>query len=264
MSMAPVYRLYVDEHGTDTTKNLDHPQNRYLSLTGVAMTIEHARDFLTKEMNRIKAEILADDPDAPTIFHLSDIRQRKGPFKILNDPAIHAAWCKQLTRLMRDTQCVVITAILDKKWLVAQHHWSRQHPYHFLAEILFEKYVQFLERKNTFGDIMPEARNKSSNQALQMEFDRFRNQGTRYASALQICHRLPVSKLKFMEKHLNIAGLQLCDHFTYSSHYVARSYMDGSSMTNSLHMAIRQILEGAKYDRSGRGEIIGYGIKHIP
>lgn len=165
---------------------------------------------------------------------------------------------------MRETQCVVITAIIDKKWMVAQTHWAQQHPYHFLAGILIEKYVQFLERKNTFGDIMPEARDRSANLALQNEFDLIRAKGTRYASATQICRRLPVSKLKFMEKHRNVAGLQLCDLFTYSCHYVARSYMDGSSVTNSLHVAIQQILESSKYDRSERGEIIGYGVTHIP
>lgn len=122
MSTAPVYRLYVDEHGTDTIKNLDHPNNRYLSLTGVAMTIAHARDFLSKEMNRIKSDVLLDDPDSPAILHLSDIRQRKGPFEKLKNPDVHRAFSKEITNLMKDTQCVVITAIIDKKWMVAQSH----------------------------------------------------------------------------------------------------------------------------------------------
>lgn len=264
VSIAPVYRLYVDEHGTDTLKNLDHPQNRYLSLTGVAMEISHARDFLTPEMNRIKSEILKDDPDSPAIFHLSDIRQRKGPFGKLRDPQIEARFKVALTRLLKDTQCIVLTALIDKKWMMDQAHWTKRHPYHYLAQILVEKYALLLERKKSFGDIMPEARDKPLNQALQKEFDEIRMRGTRYASSTQICRRIPVSKLKFMEKYRNVAGLQLCDIFAYSSHYIARSYLEDRPVENPMHLAVGKILFEDKYDRSAKGEILGYGIKLLP
>ncbi|ERP87269.1 hypothetical protein Q669_10925 [Labrenzia sp. C1B10] len=265
MTIAPVYRLYVDEHGTDTLKNLGHPNNRYLSLTGVAMRIDHARDFLTKELIRIKADVLNDDPDNPAILHLSDIRQRKGPFGKLNNDAVLSRFNSEITKWMRSTECTVITTIIDKKWMVEQKHWKQNHPYHYLAEILFEKYTQFLERKKSLGDIMPEARDKPLNKALQKEFDRVRLKGSRYASAAQICRRIPVSKLKFMEKYRNVAGLQLCDIFTYPSHYIARSFLDCNFKPNEFHKAIGQILLEDKYDRSRwNGEIVGYGIKCLP
>jgi hypothetical protein len=37
-----LYRLYVDEVGTDAITHLDKDKHRYLSLTGVAMDLEHA------------------------------------------------------------------------------------------------------------------------------------------------------------------------------------------------------------------------------
>lgn len=264
MTTAPIYRLYVDEHGTDTLKNLDHPQNRYLSLTGVAIEITHARDFLTKEMNRIKSEVLHDDPDNPAIFHLTDIRQRKGPFEKLRNPEVEKRFNAEVTRLMKETKCTVMTAIIDKKWMVEQQHWKQMHPYYYLTQILFEKYALLMERRKSLGDIMPEARDKPLNQALQREFDRIRLHGTRYVSSTQICRRIPVSKLKFMEKNRNVAGLQLCDMFAYSSHYIARSFMEDKPVTNALHFAIGKILLDDKYDRSARGDIEGYGIKHLP
>ena len=263
MSIAPIYRLYVDEHGTDTLKNLHHPNNRYLSLTGVTMRIDHARDVLTKGLYRIKAEILDDDPDAPTIFHLSDIRQRKGPFGKLRDPIIEAAFRRELTALLQEVECRVITVIIGKLWMTEQSHWKQRHPYHYLAQILFEKYVQFLERRNSWGDIMPEARDKALNAALQKEFDLFRLKGTRFTPSTQICRRIPAAKLKFMEKWRNVAGLQLCDIYTYSSHYIARVHLDGQPLKNGFHQAMEPLLK-VKYDRSREGEILGYGIKHIP
>ena len=39
-------RFYVDEQGTDTLSNLHIDKHRYLSLTGVAIDVAHARDVL--------------------------------------------------------------------------------------------------------------------------------------------------------------------------------------------------------------------------
>jgi len=229
------------------------------------MRIDHARDFLTKELNRIKAEVLDDDPDSPSILHLSDIRQRKGPFIRLNNPETLATFNAEISAWVKASECTVITTIIDKKWMVEQSHWKNNHPYHYLAEILFEKYCLFLNRKKSLGDIMPEARDKPLNKALQKEFDRVRIEGTRYASSPQICRLIPIAKLKFMEKHRNVAGLQLCDIFTYPSHYIARSFMDASFQPNDFHKAIGQILLDSKYDRARwTNAVVGYGIKHLP
>lgn len=110
---------------------------------------------------------------------------------------------------------------------------------------------------------MPEARDNSLNAQLQSEFDRMRLEGTGYVSATDFCRRIPVSKLKFMEKHRNIAGLQLCDLFTYTSHCVARNMMDAAFELNPFHIAISRILD-EKYDRSASGKIRGYGVKILP
>lgn len=53
-----MYRLYVDEVGTDDLTHLDDDNNRYLSLTGVAMKITVARDDLGPRLDAIKAKSL--------------------------------------------------------------------------------------------------------------------------------------------------------------------------------------------------------------
>ena len=73
-----MYRMYLDEHGVDQMLRLDLDQNRYLSLTGVVMQINHARDYLVPALNLIKAEIFGEDPDTPICLHRYDIRHRKG------------------------------------------------------------------------------------------------------------------------------------------------------------------------------------------
>lgn len=83
-----MHRMYLDEHGVDRMTRLDLEKYRYLSLTGVVMRVDHARDYLVPALNRIKAEVFKEDPDAPICFHRSDIRQSKGPFEYLKNPEI--------------------------------------------------------------------------------------------------------------------------------------------------------------------------------
>lgn len=61
-----MYRLYVDEVGTDALTNLQEDNHRFLSLTGVAMAVTDARDNLEPKLNMIKAELFNHDPDAPS------------------------------------------------------------------------------------------------------------------------------------------------------------------------------------------------------
>ena len=68
-----MYRLYVDEVGTDALTHLDKDKHRFLSLTGVAMKIADARDLLEPAVNRLKAQIYRHDPDTPIILHRKEI-----------------------------------------------------------------------------------------------------------------------------------------------------------------------------------------------
>ena len=39
------YRIYIDETGNSDLKSSDEPNHRYLSLTGVIITLEYVRKF---------------------------------------------------------------------------------------------------------------------------------------------------------------------------------------------------------------------------
>lgn len=80
-----MYRLYVDEVGHDALTGFDKDKQRYLSLTGVAIVIDHARDTLTPNMNWIKANVFQHDVDDPIILHRKEIMGLKGPFECLRD-----------------------------------------------------------------------------------------------------------------------------------------------------------------------------------
>ena len=120
-------RLYVDEQGTDTLKNLHVDRHRYLSLTGVAVDVSHARDHLVPAVHKLKADLFNDDPDSPVILHRKDIMGGKGPFqRIRQDADFRAAFDDRICQIFEGTEYQVITALIDKQWMVNQTHWERK------------------------------------------------------------------------------------------------------------------------------------------
>jgi Protein of unknown function (DUF3800) len=260
-----MYRLYVDEVGTDVLTNLQEDNHRYLSLTGIAMQVSDARDNLEPSLNAIKADLFNHDPDAPLIFHRKDIMGGKGAFgPIRTDENFRASFDERILDVYQNAPYKVITALIDKLWMARQDHWVQTHPYHYLMGILTEKYVQFLERRRAIGDIMPESR-QNKDTLLQAAYDDVRANGLRYVERERISASLPGSKLKFRKKSDNIAGLQLSDMLAHPSHMFVREKMGHDVNRGPFCRQVCEILWNLKYDRSPyNGKIKGYGYKHLP
>lgn len=245
--------------------NLDEDNHRYLSLSGVAMEVSHARDHLSPACDWIKANVFDHDPDDPVIFHRSDIVKRKKAFGVLNNPEKAKLFDRAIMRLFIGTQYAVITAMVDKKALAAKSEWRNRHPYHFLMEIMVEKYVQFLERKNSRGDIMPEGRKGKKDKALETAFLEVCEKGTYYIGRSRIEARLTTTRtLKFRYKSDNVAGQQLCDLLAHPSHIYIRKCQQHQVVLGSFCSRVVETLVSSKYDRSATGQISGYGIKYFP
>jgi hypothetical protein len=259
-----VYRLYVDEVGTDDMNALEIDDHRYLSLTGVAMRITDARDDLTPKMNWVKKEVFDNDPDSPLIFHRKKIVQRKEQFGILNDPRKADLFDRAMLRIYKKCPYFVITCVIDKLEASTKMIWAEKHPYHYLIQILVEKFARFLIRKDSFGDIMPEGRMGKKDQLLQDAYEHVRNLGNFYFPPEQIRYRIPAKKLKFRYKTDNIAGLQLADLLAHPSHMYVRSTRKHDVRLGDFASRVKDILVSSKYDRSATGTIRGYGIKYLP
>lgn len=260
-----MYRLYVDEVGTDDMTNVDEDNQRYLSLTGVIMDIGHARDHLEPAFNWIKTKVFDHDPDSPLIFHRSDICKRSKCFGVLRNPEKAELFDRAMLRAMQSTEYKVISAIVDKKALRDKQKWRDNHPYHFLMQIIVEKYVQFLKRRNARGDIMPEGRMGKKDVALSSAFTEVCERGTYYVPRQTIAERLTTTQtLKFRYKQDNIAGLQLCDLLAHPSHIYIRKHQNHAVTPGAYALKVIQILLEDKYDRSSTGVLNGYGIKYFP
>lgn len=256
--------MYLDEVGVEAMKRFHDDNFRFLSLTGVVMKINHARDYLAPAFDRIKADIFDQDPDTPICFHRVDIRNRRGPFEPLNSEETREEFDRRILQVMSDADYRVITAIIDKQWMTTQLHWQQTHPYHFLMEIIVEKYARYLERMHSVGDIMPEARGNNQDKELQRHFYRYRLMGTRYAGCEVTRKRLPAKQLKFRTKKDNVAGLQLCDLLAHPSHFTIRQNLRHEVHLGPFAERVSELLVRQKYDRSWYGEVRGYGFKHLP
>lgn len=259
-----MYRLYVDEVGTDDVGAVETDSERYLSLTGVAMRTDVARDVLTPRLNKIKAEIFNHDPDEPIIFHRKKIVKESGPFCILTNKDRRELFDREMMSIKYEAEYKVITALIGKKAMLKKEAWNNKHPYHYLMEVLVEKYARFLERMDDIGDIMPEGRMGKKDERLQSAYIGVRARGTYYVSRDRIQRRIPSSHLKFRYKRDNVAGLQLADLLAHPSHMIIRERMGHAVKLGSYCCAVKNLLMKEKYDRSNGGNIIGYGMKWLP
>lgn len=259
-----MYRLYVDEVGTDDVTSVDGDNERFLSLTGVAMLTSEARDSLQPRLDALKADIFNHDPDNPIILHRKKIVKMNGPFGALGDNELRARFDGHVLAAMTDCDYRVISALIDKKAMLRKLAWSNKEPYHYLMEVLVEKYVQFLERHNAIGDVMPEARMGKKDERLQAAYMAVRGSGTYFVPPARMHERVPSSQLKFRYKKDNIAGLQLADLLAHPSHIIIREKMGHPVKAGSFCERVKGLLLASKYDRSGTGRITGYGMKWLP
>lgn len=206
-----MYRLYLDEVGTDDLSHLENDNHRFLSLSGVIVNLGHVENFLNPTMRELKRSVFDFDPDEIIHLHRSDIVKRKSVFGQLNNNAKRELFDGLIVNLVRETEFTLITVVIDKLAMTERCHWEQQHPYHYLMEIMVEKYVQFLERVDDIGDIMPEARQGKKDRKLQEVFAGAKQNGTRFLNGNRgidrIHSRIRGAELKFRTKKDNISGL---------------------------------------------------------
>lgn len=260
-----MFRLYLDEVGHDQLGNVHRDNHRYLSISATILNLTEVGNVLIPAMSEIKRLVFPEDPDENIHFHRTDIVGKKGIFGKLNEEDRREVFDAQIMNLIRDVDYTVLTVFIDKLRMTEMRYWQQRHPYNYLMEIVVEKYVQFLERQDDIGDIMPEARQGKSDIALQEAFTSVKGNGSRFVNAERMASRIRADKLKFRTKKENIAGLQLCDLIAHPSHMYVRTRLRHDVNQRGFAIGVRDILCASKYDRSPRGGVIdGYGIKTCP
>jgi hypothetical protein len=259
--MEPVFRLFVDEVGHGSMRFSDHPNERYLSLTGIIMRIANEAGKFADDLHKVKIDIFGS---RNVILHRTDITRKEPPFDCLKDTARCAEFDEAILKLLRDSSYRVITVVIDKKEHKNRYRTWQAYPYHYCLMALMERYVMLLQRAGSCGDVMAESRGENDNRKLQDSYARLYSKGTEWVGYKLFQQSLSTKELKIKDKKANIPGLQLADLIANPSMWSLICEKTNTQMISPFGAQIVEILRRNKYRRKFNGQIAGIGTKWLP
>ena len=211
------FRVYIDESGDHTYKQLTDLSRRYLGLTAIVFRKTYYDDNVVQGLEDLKRVHFSYDPDKPPILTRSHIIHRKRWFGVLNDRSKDRAWRADLVSFMRALQMQVFTVVIDKRRHVTRFPNDPFDAYHYCLAVLLNRIRGYLgvTARNSTADIVAEARGKKEDGQLQSAYDAMRSRGSGEATGADYRLRFPEGELIILRKDLNIAGLQVSDLLAY-------------------------------------------------
>ncbi len=208
----PAYRLYIDESGDHTYKNLDDPARQYLGLTGVLIHKAAYDPAIPQALEALKRAFFKYDPDIPPILTRKQIIDRRAWFGILRDKEKNAEWERRLLDFYSTLPAQFFTVVIDKKAHLANFPTDTWNPYEYSLAVLLWRIRGFLRLAGrATADVMPESRGNVEDNQLLAAYINLRAFGSTYGNAEQYQAAFPVERLLFRRKDQNITGLQLAD-----------------------------------------------------
>ncbi len=211
------YRLYVDEVGNPDLKSSDNPIHRFLSLTGVIVELDYVGETLFPQMESLKSKYFGSHPDDPIILHRKELVNGKYPFETLRDAKKRRRFDKELLSYLMRWEYTVVSVCLDKQAHRDTYRVWRYDPYHYCLALLLERFVFFLEDRDSIGDVIAESRGGREDRRLKDSYARLWTEGTDYIEPNRFQNILTSKQLKVKPKANNISGLQLADLLAHPS-----------------------------------------------
>jgi Protein of unknown function (DUF3800) len=259
------HRLYIDEVGNSDLKASLNPNHRYLSLTGVIISLDYTREALHPALEDLKRRYFNSHPDDPVILHRKELVNQTSPFEALTDPELRASFDEELLGLIRETEYTVITAVIDKLDHLNRYGGWSYDPYHYCLEVILERYVHWLRGTGTRGDVMAESRGRKEDQRLKEVDTRIYREGsTGNVPHERFVESITSSQLKVKPKAANVAGLQFADLIAHPSFVGTKARRLGGPLPANYGGEVVTILEESKYRRRWDGQIERYGRKWLP
>ncbi|HUY90035.1 MAG TPA: DUF3800 domain-containing protein [Pirellulales bacterium] len=258
------YRMYVDEVGNSDLGASDDPNHRYLSLTGVVLSLEYVDRTVFPALEDVKRRFFGSHPDEPIILHRKELVNKKPPFECLRDPVAEQAFNRELMQFLADIDYTVFTVVIDKKEHRERYQVWRHDPYHYCLLVLLERYVLWLKRRDVVGDVMAESRGGKEDRRLKESYERVYDSGSGYVARQQFTACLTSRQLKVKQKANNIAGLQIADLIAHPSYRATLARREQTPLPTNFGGKIAEILENGKYDRDANGVIDRWGRKWLP
>ena len=250
------YRVYIDETGNSDLGSSDNPNQRFLSLTGIIISLDHVRERVFPEFERLKAKHFTSHPDDPVILHRKEVMNKLPPFDCLKDPARCDEFDSEILGLVESWDYRVISVCIDKKRHKDTYQVWRYDPYHYCLAVLLERSMFYFTRLGIEGDVMAESRGGKEDRRLKDSFERLMERGTDYISPERFEAVFTSRQLKVKPKASNVAGLQLADLIAHPSRN--EILLENGLITHPLAPFAQRVCDilQSKYDQHG-GRMFG-------
>jgi Protein of unknown function (DUF3800) len=203
------YIVFVDESGSPTLRPLDPDYPIFVLVFCVINKWIYA-DKIQPAIKRLKFEFFGHDM---AVLHAHEIRKPRGDFLFLLDPGRRSAFMERIDAVIEAAEFDLIVHIIDKPKLIARYAKPFD-PYNIALRMCLEQLNRFLRDRDQHGKIthvIAESRGKAEDNRLELEFRRIIDPSWNWGMA----DRYPLSEtpfeLRFAEKKINSAGLQLAD-----------------------------------------------------
>ena len=232
------YIVFVDESGSPTLTAVDPDYPIFVLVFCVVNKWIYA-DKIQPAVKRLKFEYFGHDM---TVLHSHEIRNAKGEFRNLLNANVRQKFLGAIDDLITKAVIHLIAQVVDKR------DWNRRvdtifDPYHVALRLCLSQLGRFLAGNGQDGKlthIIAESRGKNEDRELDLEFHRFYNEmviGTVGTTPWSTGTRLD---LKFAEKKINSAGLQLADLVGYP---IGRHYLDRDRLHHAFEILKPKIFQ---------------------
>jgi hypothetical protein len=259
------FRLFFDETGNGDLNAADKaPNERYLSITGLVLRQDQHDRYVTRRLNRLKADLFGATPDKPVILHRREIMRKEGPFAALRNDHLRREFDTRLAAIIAECGPTAFTVSIDKQAHKEKYVVWQYSPYHYVMECLIERFVKWLIKQEAVGDVIGEARNPTHDKHLRRAYRRLYQKGNNYHSAEEFQARLTTGELKLVAKDADVAGVQLADVLAHPAHRALKFARLQEPPPEDYGTFLARILERYCYDRHPTNGIPGYGTKWLP
>jgi hypothetical protein len=255
------YRLFFDETGNgDLHAVKKDPNQRYLSLTGLAIRQDQHDGDVTTQLNALKQGVFGR---TDIVLHRREIIDAKNDFAILNDAATRIKFDAEFLALVGKLPRPAFTVSIDKQEHLDRYERWQFNPYHYAMTCLLERFVLWLYYSGNVGDVMGEARGPKHDAQLRRAFRFFYKNGTTVRTDV-IHARLISRELRLVPKERNVTALQIADLLAHPAHRAYKFEKTGIAQPDDYGTSVARILLDKTYHRSWFGRIEGYGRKWLP
>jgi Protein of unknown function (DUF3800) len=236
------YIVFVDESGSPTMSPID-PEYPIFVLTFCVFNKASYVDLIQPAVKRLKFDFFGHDM---TVLHSIDIRKRRGEFEMLMNSRVREAFLQRVEDIVKLAEVDVISHVIEK---MRYDHPNRDHPRNDPYHIALRRCILSLGRllksrgqHEKLTHIIAESRGKSEDQRLLREFEWFKSElcASKWKSeAWDGMSEVPLL-LKFAEKKINSAGLQIAD---LTSHPIGRNAIKPDQPNRAFDIVKTKVFE---------------------